>query len=1162
MSRKALLAAMFLGLVGLCVAAVLLSRPSGRPGAAGGGGAAVPDREEAAAGGGSDASPSEALPGEEGDIAGVVLDPDGKPRPGARVSLADPRLTTEDYVGRLMSETRAGAMEVRFSADGVPARRAGPHATTETDAGGRFRFAAPGEGEFSVEASARGFVRTEAVSAKAGRRDLVLRLRAGAILRGTVVDAAGTPVAFAGVTGGGLAETAAEDGTFELAGVTPGKVRVEASANGYESATAEADVTAGTTTDLPAPLVLAALSGLGGRALTPEGRPLAGVRALALRTLFDSESGLSDAGGRYWFRDREAGEWDVTLSHPEYLPAKFEKVPVVTGERRVLPDARLLPGGEIVGTMTGIGGRPVEGVVVAARPAGKAVEFGAAVFLGAFGGTLPTSGKDGAYRVAGLEAGEYTLTAVRNGYRPFRKEGVAVRVPEKTVVDVALDPGQSVSGRVLTAGGQAVPGAEVSVTDGLAPAPSRNIDEMMMWADLVASARTDAEGRFTITGIGEAPVSLRVTADGFGPEDVTGVLPGEAGVEVRLNPCGSVAGVVLDAASGAPVPDAHVYLEHGMSDGATSGPDGTFVLTGVAAGSQEVGARAAGYVSGTAPAEVKAGERTGGVVVRLRMGERLTVLVVRASDGSPIAKAAVEASGAESAHGVTDEAGRAELAGLAPGAVEVRVEAEGFARGAATGVTVPREEPCRVALGLGGAIRGLVLDEAGRPAPGRMVVLGAGGDFGEASAQTDANGRFALEHVGPGDYVVMLVNMDPAGGFSFGAQTRKVTVVEGEEVFVEFGGEKAPSARLLGRLLDGGAPVAGRMVVLLPADADGGLADLMAGMKMTTTDSEGRFDMQGLAPGRYVLLSGNIGGEEMGAGVPVEIDEAGEVRKDLELPAGKVAGKVTDAEDGTPVSGARLLLGDAAALRAPIGSLSALLAMLKGAAGSGSDGAYAIENASPGPAYLLVTAPGHAPRAVGPVDAGEAGKAVDVVLEKGSVVTFRVRGPDGTPVAGADLLLFDPQGLRVLNMDEMSESTDVEGKAELRLGRGRYRVLVQSLAFAAAEVEVSAPREGEVAVALAAGGTVRVVAASAAGPVAGARVRVFSDGREVTTHVTQATLTTGVPPSRTGADGALSVFRVPAGEVRVVAEAPDGRQGTARATLEEGGTVEVAVTLK
>ncbi len=125
---------------------------------------------------------------------------------------------------------------------------------------GRFVLGPLEPGEYELRAQSHGeFVSSEPVTARAGDRDVVLRMRAGGVLRGTVVDKATGKAGPASVvvrphTPDDWAfshPSANEKGVFELPGLAPGLYDIAAStSNGQAGIVRDVEVAAGETRDV------------------------------------------------------------------------------------------------------------------------------------------------------------------------------------------------------------------------------------------------------------------------------------------------------------------------------------------------------------------------------------------------------------------------------------------------------------------------------------------------------------------------------------------------------------------------------------------------------------------------------------------------------------------------------------------------------------------------------------------------------------------------------------------------------------------------------------------------------------------------------------------------------------------------------------------------
>jgi len=386
-------------------------------------------------------------------------------------------------------------------------------------------------------------------------------------------------------------------------------------------------------------------------------------------------------------------------------------------------------------------------------------------------GAIPVAA-DGSFRIEGVPAGEVSLSAGGPGF--VRAEGPSFPLAAgetKDGIEIEMTPPCSVAGRVLDPQGSPVPGAGVVVEpwkEGQEePPPQYESWQNGSHGDPIpaverAMATTDAGGRFRLEGI--APGDLWVTAGSRDHLDSWArARAGDEGAEVRLRAPLAIAGRVVDADTGKPVPGISVTCwpedyEDRLSrrgEEARTGEDGAFRLGGLAPGKFRIScrdpdprsARQDGGAEG-----VSAGTRD--LEVRLAPGLSLGGRVVDET-GAPVEDLSVALDGESDEGGQgwiwgrrTGKDGTFRYSGLKPGPYGIRVgtnQPPPF-RGAADAEVVGQDFPhlaagredlvLRVQRGL--HIRGRVVDADGRPgqpAPGgdgACVRLFPSGEAGEA----------------------------------------------------------------------------------------------------------------------------------------------------------------------------------------------------------------------------------------------------------------------------------------------------------------------------------------------------------------------------------------------------------------------------------------------
>jgi hypothetical protein len=281
---------------------------------------------------------------------------------------------------------------------------------------------------------------------------------------------------------------------------------------------------------------------------------------------------------------------------------------------------------------------------------------------------------------------------------------------------------------------------------------------------------------------------------------------------------------------------------------------------------------------------------------------------------------------------------------LPPGSV--RWEAEAFPETASGG------EPDEHA----GVVAGRIFDPEGRPVPGAWVEAARG------EAESDDAGRFRMTGLVPGTTVSLAVQ---APGLRGGLASVRVPP-EGKATRVEI--HLGRAAALDGRLTDAaGRPIASASVTLQEPPSP-----------RTLTDDDGRFHLDGLAPGRREAVALRLGGRPL-ARAAVDLRE-GPNRLDLTAPPGlPISGRVVD-EQGAPVPAARLFLEG----EDPEDRWLAVGA---------DDGTFLLPGLREGDYRLSVLAAGFAQPAPQPVRiAGEPVRGLTLRVGRGGSITGRLLG--------------------------------------------------------------------------------------------------------------------------------------------------------------------------
>jgi len=142
----------------------------------------------------------------------------------------------------------------------------------------------------------------------------------------------------------------------------------------------------------------------------------------------------------------------------------------------------------------------------------------------------------------------------------------------------------------------------------------------------IATGTTDAEGRFTFSGLPAGTYSVTVRAAGFTEATRTGSLEADSFVDlgdiplVRTSQLGSIRGRVLDAARGG-ISGARVALLDGTTELATTttSSDGAFTLDSIPPGTYTIRVTAPGFVTRDVSVSVSMGSNDAGDIVLSRV---------------------------------------------------------------------------------------------------------------------------------------------------------------------------------------------------------------------------------------------------------------------------------------------------------------------------------------------------------------------------------------------------------------------------------------------------------------------------------------------------------------------------------------------------------------
>ena len=461
-----------------------------------------------------------------------------------------------------------------------------------SDDAGRFVVPEPPAAEVDLLARKPGFapVRRHGLRLPPGSGPVdvgTLVLRPGAELGGRIVDQRERPVAKARVfvvatlPPAGSAEerlrdaepaaTAAPDGRFVVRDQPRGvPLQLAVLAEGYLPALVR-DVRPPTAR--PLLIRLAPAFALTGRVVAEDRQPVGGASvALASRPTVPGDPQRRPAGppivrltttradGRFAVGALPPGDAELDVAAPGFVAVEDLAVSVPPSDPRQELTVVLARGSVLQGRITTTLKEPIAGVRVAVA------------------GTTAFSDGEGLYLIEAVPAGGHDVQVSHPHYgRTFRRKTIE---PGLNLLDVELEAGTVVSGRVLDESGGPVPGALLKLTSRDATGGSY-------------SARSAEDGGFRLTPVARGRYSLRAEAAGFAPAELESEIQVErrpvGGIEIVLHHGAALAGRVLglsaDELTGVSVAARDAI---GRSFPARLDADGRYRIDGLSAGDWQV----------------------------------------------------------------------------------------------------------------------------------------------------------------------------------------------------------------------------------------------------------------------------------------------------------------------------------------------------------------------------------------------------------------------------------------------------------------------------------------------------------------------------------------------------------------------------------------------
>ena len=818
---------------------------------------------------------------------------------------------------------------------------------------------------------------------------LVLTLDRSASLSGIVVDPEGRPVAGATVEPSPPAKRSLnplrdtppirsqEDGRFVLTGLVPqGTYEIHVSSEGFARTTVTARTAAPGQASPEVRIVLDPGRTLSGRVVDEEGRAVAVAELMLLDELREKRRVSSDETGRFKIERLAPGTFSLLIKGKGHPQIHLPDVEIPAGRPAIDLGDLVLPIGFVIeGRVTDSLGRPLEGAVVSSRRSQRM--YDPRELRRRRVETFPSTktGPDGTFRLGELKNGEsFDLYVQHPGHVAAHLPDV--KAPSTEPLRIELRKARSLSGRVVGPGGEPIAGADLSQVQG-----TRTISGMSGSSGELRRplGNTDAEGAFRVGGIEPGSLDLRVTAAGYRPKVLEGLLVPEdqdlENLQIVLDRSVSVEVRVLST-EGEPMAGEWVSVEPESPEDPLEA-----MRLDMDYPSDETDERGITRIEVPKPGRYyfSLGNREvfkvvevapDGTSVELLVPTALQVsgrVVDENGEGVPAARVTLKHSrggGSSSGSLWTDADGSFSFPGAETGTLRLIATKKGFA-----------DSPPQEIVATGQPVRGIELRLTRHPLSGNAAITGrllglapedllrtqvgasTESRFESEPGKVSPDGGYRIEGLKPGLWQVAAVT---ASGHRAMGTVRLAPGVPEAVLDLEFGG-----LTLSGRVLVEGVPLAGAQVEAWAGSWK------VAGQ--SRTDYAGAFTLSGLPKGVYrlVVRTRETGSDVSDSRTVVDLEENRAV--EVRIPTGRLSGRIVSGAAGAPVAGATVLLDS---LHQEIDSTFSAPS-----ARSGGDGTFQSSRLSAGTYKVTVRKEGFAPaEATVEVRPGEEA-TVEVVLQ-------------------------------------------------------------------------------------------------------------------------------------------------------------------------------------
>jgi Carboxypeptidase regulatory-like domain len=671
--------------------------------------------------------------GQSDKIAGRVVDESNRPVKGARVFLT--------------------LSSVQTAATILPSNENSSPVLTTTTADGTFELLAPKSGKTTLVAFAQGYAPARLELNAADRTPVVLRLTRGLEALGRIVDEHGAAIRDATVVAHqtkadydrrnvvGLEPTTKSDanGKFVLKGLATATYILKISRANFGSVVIkDINIKPGAPNKLD-DIALLPEADVRGRVIDVVGRPITKASISATADEVNTTETASDDKGVFTLKGFSSGTSIVLKTAASGF--------VENRTALITPDLDI--------TITLIQQGSLRGRVQDAETLTPIQTFKITSVYGLNPKTFNSD--DGSFELMSLPPGRWSFSAAAAGYQPAEVKAIEIRPGEPTEpVVFSLRKGVKLSGTVVdSATRKGIRNAALIYH----VASETKSAEWGFYSRLTAQ-RTDDEGNFTLDGLPKEKVTIIASAPAYA-EVRQSVVPGESDlVEIVLAKGGSVSGRVIASNAATRLSESKVSLLNLTNLTEVIIPTdeaGTFFFDSLVPGRYQL--TATNKLTRSQPQEitVRDSEQLNNVNLLLKTGSTLRGKVTGLrSDELPKAEIVVEGASGFTADTSTSSDGSYVVHGIPAG--RIQVSAQTYGERSLTKVIQVDEGTQELTLNLQFPTEARLSGRVTRRGQSvtHVVVQVRPREPGlvSASAKTDANGRYMIEGLNNGDYLI------------------------------------------------------------------------------------------------------------------------------------------------------------------------------------------------------------------------------------------------------------------------------------------------------------------------------------------------------------------------------------------------------------------------